>query len=215
MSLPDIKDIYLYRITHIDNISHIVGNGVTHRCSNRRNANYVGIGDVSLISYRSSKLVITKRGNEITLGDYMPFYFGVRMPMLYVIQNGFNQAQLIEPKNIVYVVVGLSSIVGSGEFEYYYSDGHATNKLSMVYGKEDIMDLPSNVDWMAIKAKYWCGDNVDVDVKRRREAEFLIKGDIGVEHIKGYICYNREAADKLIAWGVPENKIAIRPLAYF
>jgi len=45
---------YLYRITHIDNIPHIVSNGITLPDSPNSNANYKTIGDRSLINTRKN-----------------------------------------------------------------------------------------------------------------------------------------------------------------
>jgi hypothetical protein len=80
----------IYRMTHILNIPHILKYGITHKASSYANTHYVPIGDTSLINTRSSKQVQVTNGNilaegvVITLGDFIPFYFGVRMPMLYV-----------------------------------------------------------------------------------------------------------------------------------
>jgi hypothetical protein len=123
-------------MTHILNIPHIVVHGITHRTSSHANSHYVPIGDVSLISTRSSKEVQVSNGNVltvgeiITLGDFIPFYFGVRMPMLYVVQNGGNfVVQATLPENIVYLTCLLSDIARSG-YSYYFSDGHAMDLLT-------------------------------------------------------------------------------------
>jgi len=88
MNLADIK---VYRMTHIDNIQHVLQHGITHRNSPNQNPDFVTIGDVRLIYTRNNKTVSVDNGNflnliapTIILGDYIPFYFGVKMPMLYV-----------------------------------------------------------------------------------------------------------------------------------
>ena len=75
---------YIYRMTHIDNIPHILKYGITHRLSDNANANYKSIGDPTIIQKRSLKVVRTVEGEEFTPGDYIPFYFYVRMPMLTI-----------------------------------------------------------------------------------------------------------------------------------
>lgn len=82
-----LDNIYLYRMTHIGNIPHILSHGIVHSTSPKANPDYIAIGDKSLIDCRKSKTVEVA-GEKIVLGDYIPFYFGVRMPMLYVIQHG-------------------------------------------------------------------------------------------------------------------------------
>lgn len=215
MAMSNVEGINIYRITHVDNIAHILQNGITHRNSINCNPNYTEIGDVSLINYRKDRRAITNKGEEIVLGDYIPFYFAIRTPMLYVIQNGYNQAKLIHPQDIVYIVVGLSSIVKDESLSYLFSDGHASNNLSVIYDESDIVDMSQKLDWDAIKKKYWVGDDVDADLKRRKEAEFLIKGDIDIRHIKGFVCYCEATMDKLKLLGVPEEKIVVRENFYF
>ncbi len=40
------KPIYIYRMTHIDNIPHILKYGITHKNSKNANPHYKAIGDV-------------------------------------------------------------------------------------------------------------------------------------------------------------------------
>lgn len=88
----ELSQINVYRITHIENVKHILNYGITHKNSSNSNPNFKGIGDVSLIETRSMKQVNVDNGDifntieTIVLGDFTPFYFGVKMPMLYVIQ---------------------------------------------------------------------------------------------------------------------------------
>src|SRR5665647_913156 len=93
----DLAQIKVYRMTHIDNIPHILQHGITHKKSENSNPHFITIGDVSLIDTRSGKEVSVDNGDllnfgapSITLGDFIPFYFGIKMPMLYVMQHGGN-----------------------------------------------------------------------------------------------------------------------------
>lgn len=87
--MPDHKKIYLYRMTHVENIPHVLQYGITHSTSLNANRGFVPIGDSSLITTRSRFVL----NNGRRPGEYIPFYFGARMPMLYVIQNGYNMVQ--------------------------------------------------------------------------------------------------------------------------
>jgi len=84
--MADLSKTYLYRMTHIQNVPHILTNGITHRNSPNANSKFTSIGDPSLITTRDCFVL----DNGRLLGDYVPFYFGTRSPMLYVIQKGFN-----------------------------------------------------------------------------------------------------------------------------
>ena len=48
----ELNKIYLFRMTHIDNIPHILQYGITHSDSINANPDFVPIGDNSLINTR-------------------------------------------------------------------------------------------------------------------------------------------------------------------
>ncbi|MEO7048067.1 MAG: DUF4433 domain-containing protein, partial [Ferruginibacter sp.] len=142
------------------------------------------------------------------------FYFGIKMPMLYVIQHGGNFVNEATPaKNIVYLVCSLNKILNfrSG---YYFSDGHATDNFTTFYDESKIGELPEIIDWVSIKAPYWSG-NENLNIKRKKQAEFLVSGDLPPDFIIGFICYCEAAKSKLINMGIEENKIKIIPGAYY
>ena len=201
-------------MTHIENIPHILQYGIVHHSSPNKNPNFISIGDKSLIDFRSTKSVCV--GNKtIVLGDFIPFYFGVRMPMLYVIQHGGNFVEKArKAEEIVYVAVSLNEVV-ENNFLFYFSDGHATDGLTTFYDKKSITNLPSIIDWNAVTAQYWTGDGIETDLKRRKQAEFLVKEDIPANFIIGFACYNDSAKSKLISFGVNDSIIKIFPKAYY
>ena len=157
----ELEKIHIYRMTHIDNIPNTLQNGITHKNSPNSNPNYVPIGDVSLIDTRSSKRVSIDNGDlqnsnapSIILGDFIPFYFGTRMPMLYVIQNGGNFVKKATPaQNIIYLAYSITHIIKSVGV-YYFSDGHATDSFTSFYDKTRVNELPNILDWDSIKASF-------------------------------------------------------------
>lgn len=144
----ELAEIYLYRMIHIGNLVHVLRYGVTGKHSAVANPNFKTIGDLSLINTRNSKRVRIDNGDflaidapTILLGDFVPFYFGVKMPMLYVIQNGGNFVkEATPPQNIVYLACSLNSILQSG-FTYYFCDGHATDNLTSFYDSSKVQEL--------------------------------------------------------------------------
>ncbi len=208
-----LEQIYLYRMTHIDNIPHILQYGITHRNSPNANPNFKSIGDSSLINYRST-YTFTVKEQEHCLGDFIPFYFGVRMPMLYVIQHGGNLVpQATPPEDIVYIVIPLSNIIQDRALEYYFTNGHATDALTHIYDRQSINELPILLDWTAIRSVSWGGPD-NLDIKRAKQAEFLVKGDIPSQHIKGFVCYNDIAKHRLNSFGVT-HLIKVSPQSYY
>ena len=83
---PDI--IKIYRIVHIDNVEHLLKNGMYHRGHANADPNYINIGDSDLIAQRHDYPVgINPPGGA--LGEYVPFYFGPLSPMLLNIKTGY------------------------------------------------------------------------------------------------------------------------------
>lgn len=202
--------IYLSRITHIQNIPHILKYGITHYSSPQANLNFHPIGDPTLINTRKNLAI----PNGKRLGDFIPFYFSVRTPMLYVIQNGKNNVPITPAQDIVYCITSVQKILEAGN-SFVFSDGHA-----VAYGvtrfkeKSEISDIENFIDKKAIESRYW-KDEKDIDLKRRKEAEFLIEGDIPEEAILCYAVFNELAFQTLISFDIREKKIIIKPQFYF
>jgi len=216
-----LNEIKIYRLTHIGNISHILKYGITHKNSPSNNPEYIEIGDKSLIDTRSSKEIVADNGDPsklnippIVLGDFIPFYFGVKMPMLYVVQHGGNFVEKpVSPENIVYLACSLQLII-QAKIMFYFTDGHATDNLTTVYDSTKVIDLPNIIDWQAIRTSYW-GGNENLDIKRKKQAEFLVKVDLPPDFIIGFGCYSGKTKKELVSLGVEERKIKTIPDAYY
>ena len=196
-------------MTHIENIPHILQFGITHFQSPNANPAFVPIGDGSMISTRSKHVL----DNGRHLGDYIPFYFGTRTPMLYVIQYGYNLVAPTPAANIVYCVSSVQKIIELN-LDFIFTDGHAIDSFSAQYSQADVANIKNIVDIKAINAKYWKDEN-DLDLKRRKEAEFLVLGDIAFDAILGYLVFNQAAKEQMLAFGVAEENVHIEPTFYF
>lgn len=199
---------FAFRITHIDNIPHIVEYGITASHSPNRNEKYVNIGDSQIIGKRHDCLT-----NGINLSEYIPFYFGPRSPMLYVIQHGYNNVQPQEPANIIYCVIRLSDLIAD-EIDCIFCDGHALDGYSEFYDKSYLKDIDNIINYDDVYARYWITDE-DSDLKRRKEAELLIKTDLPPKYIRGFVVFNHEAKTKLLDLGIRDDKIVVNPQFYF
>ena len=151
--------------------------------------------------------------NGKVLGDYIPFYFGVRMPMLYVIQNGYNGLQAVAAEDIVYCVSTVKQIL-EHNLDFLFTDGHATDSFSNFYDSRDIADIENIIDWRAVRSIYWKNEN-DLDLKRRKEAEFLAASDVPVSAILGFAVYNEDSKSRLLEFGISETLIKIKREFYF
>jgi hypothetical protein len=219
--MTDLSKTYLFRMTHIENIPHILQYGITHQSSLNANPNFVSIGDSTIISTRNDFLLTNGR----KLGDYIPFYFGVRTPMLYVIQKGlkktpetfeeiFGDMRYPTPaENIVYCITTVKEIIEQ-HLDFIFTNGHAINSFTSQYSPDDIINLGNIIDRKALMKKYWQDEN-DLDLKRRKEAEFLVLGDIPIEGILGFVVYNQNAQTRMIGLGADATKVLIKSDYYF
>lgn len=199
---------YAFRITHIDNIPHIARYGLVKSDSVNRNENYVNIGDSQIIQIRSK---IPVKGYRIS--DYIPFYLGPRSPMLYVIQHGYNGVKRIEPEKIVYCIVRLDDIIAK-DIDCIFTDGHALSVLTNFYGKEHLPRISEIVKAEDVYSNFW-NSETDIDLKRRKEAELLVKTDLPPTFIRGYIVYNEAARLELLKFGISEDLILVSRNQYF
>lgn len=199
---------YAFRITHINNISHIAKCGIVKATSPLHDKNYQPIGDSQVINLRKGKVI-----NGYHIGDYIPFYFGPRSPMLYVIQHGYNGVQHVEPEKIVYCVIKLDDLIADG-IECLFTDGHALSFLTSFYTKDYLVNINSIVNYKDVYSSQWNLEG-DRDLKRRKEAELLIKDDLPAKYIKGYVVYNEKAKQTLIGKGIIGNLIEVKSNYYF
>lgn len=58
--------------------------------------------------------------------------------------------------------------------------------------------------------QYWNIEN-DLELKRRKEAELLVKDDLELQFVRGYVVYNDAAKQRLKRAGIAENRIVVKP----
>lgn len=100
------------------------------------------------------------------------------------------------------------------QLDFVFTNGHAVDRFSSQYTVADIHNFATILDRNAIIAKYWRDEN-DLDLKRRKEAEFLVLGDISNQAILGYITYNENAKNKVLKFGAEATLVHIKSEYYF
>ena len=97
----------------------------------------------------------------------------------------------------------------------FFSDGHALDSASSFYEKEQLKQLNDIVSYDDVYSKFWFNKDILDDRKRRKEAELLIKGDVPVQFIKGFVVFNQEAYNKMLSYGIPEEKLCLKKEFYY
>jgi ssDNA thymidine ADP-ribosyltransferase, DarT len=159
--------IFLYHITHFDNLQAIVqADGLV--AHNELNTAHIDIAHQSIQDRRNTTFVPYPPHG--VLHDYVPFYFCNRSPMLYAIHKNNIETYQGGQENIVYLVTDLTRVQQS-DIRFVFTDGHAIMMFSEFYSQVSDLD---KVDWQLMQAAYWFDTDEDPDRKRRRQAEFLL-----------------------------------------
>lgn len=184
----DINDLLVYRIIHVDNLGYILKHGIYYRNSARMDPNYINIGSSEIINRRNTVDVIT--GGVVN--DYVPFYFGMRSPMLFNIKTGYRVPKQPQ-EDIIYLcckVIDLAKLP-----VWCYSDGNASNLVTSFYTDLDDID---ELDWISIYAEKWNnGTDNDSDRMRKKAAEFLVKDHVPRHNICKIIVLNQDVRQRI------------------
>lgn len=195
----NIDELLVYRIIHVNNLAYILKNGIYYRNSDQMDPNYVNIGNTEIISRRDTVEVIT--GGMVN--DYVPFYFGMRSPMLLNIVTGYG-VPILPQADIIYICCTVGTLIKLPV--WCYTDGNAAVKVTTFY--TDINQI-NELDWVSIYAERWQnGTDNDSDRKRKKHAEFLVRGHVPKHNIcKIIVC--TEAARLRVEAIVAESELNI------
>ena len=156
-----------------------------------------------------------------TVGDYVPFYFCRRSPMLSAIHKrpdelGFKGGQ----EEIVYLVTTVGAVVdAAGEGRWAFSDRNA----AVAYGVRFSADLDqlrgdAFVRWPHVRNDQWGYRDAHPDCKRFKQAEFLVRDGVPWSAFVGLAVHNpdvRKRAKAILAAAGEETGVAVRRGWYY
>lgn len=203
---------YAFRITHIDNIPDVLVHGICRPNSPNANPCYIPIGEQPLIETRQTLPI---PGTDKTIGDFTPFYFGPRQPMLYSIQHGYSDTIRREAGEIVYCVVRLRALL-DGHYTGWFTDGHARAATTRFFPLEQIGEADQLVRYEDVFRQQW-GSDADPtgEWRRLKQAELLIAEDVAQHDVAGFVVGGKSARDRLISFGTAPERVVCRPDYYF
>lgn len=149
--------------------------------------------DCREIAYSELKLRRMRTRVEVapggTLGDYVPFYFAPCSPMLLAYIDGRVTGELEYQDEIIYLASN-AEYAGEQGLQFAFSDGHPVTEPKAFFN--NLADI-NEIDFSVMKGRYWFNTDDDPDRKRRRQAEFLVRGKFPWECIRGIGVQTEEA----------------------
>ena len=180
----------IFRITHRDNVTWILRNGLHCQSSGMVDPNFVSIGNPELIDRRKHRVVDIAPGG--TLADYVPFYFTPYTPMLYNIKTGYGDIRQRKNDEIVVLVSSLPALKQNA-VRYVFTDRHAYLKAATFY--DDPAQLATAVDYQLLQRRDFERDAERPEKMDRYQAEALAHNFVPVEAILGIGCYTSTIRD--------------------
>jgi hypothetical protein len=157
----------IYHFTDFANLEGIFESGAL-RC-HRVAPVAVDVGNQSIKDNRSRRAVDCRPGGMV--GDYVPFYYAPRSPMLFSIKCGNVDGVSPNQRRLVYLASSTEAVYAAG-LDCVITDGNAAVYITTF--SDDPAGLEMMIDWPLMRATIWRNTDEDPDRRRRRMAEFLI-----------------------------------------
>jgi hypothetical protein len=149
------------------------------------------------------------------VGNYVPFYFAPRSPMLFRLQKEHTEGRGDGQRALIYVVTTTERLVAAG-LECVFSDGNAAHHLSTF--SADLSEMGERVDWELMEAMIWANTPEDGDRVRRRQAEFLVHGAVPLALVEELVVIDdsvRSRVQELLDQAGSTLPVVVRPHWYF
>jgi len=201
----------IYHFTHGRNLEAIAVAGELRASATAETA--VDIADAKIKDSRKNRAVGCGPGG--TVGDYVPFYFAPRSPMLFRIQQGGVEGVEPSPAGLVYFATTTERL-DAAAVAWVFTDGNAAAAVTQFFDAPAL--LANKVDWPLMAATYWNNTTEDGDRVRRRGAECLVHQALPLDAIDEIGVYNdaaRMRAGEILAAAGIDLPVAVRPNWYF
>jgi hypothetical protein len=156
--------------THVRNLPGVVEHGLLSDSSARkRDLIEADVGDAGIKARRRLRPVSCAPGGNV--GDYAPFYYAPRSPMMSAISHKRVSTWSDGCEEFVYLVTTVETLV-EAECTLVFSDRNASMRIAEFTSELEVMDGFTN--WPLMKETYW-GDTPDEpNRKESRQAECLV-----------------------------------------
>src|SRR5262249_40429592 len=146
------RDRWILHFTHIDNLPMIVKCGrLVSDTVAQQGLMQAEVGDLDIKEARRRRVIPTDPGG--TVGDYVPFYFAPRSPMMYRIacdhRDGIGGRYPDGDRPLVYLAATVGAVIDAG-LTWVATDGNAATATTEF--SSDLDRLDDMIDWPLMKA---------------------------------------------------------------
>jgi hypothetical protein len=170
-----------HHMTHIDNLSSILGSGELRSYNLMRGTDYRNLANDDVQAGRAA-IVIPATGKP--LHDYVPLYLGFKTPM--VATNQMHNADIVFLRFSLDILSAPGSVICDGNARSNVSRFHLFNGP----------DTFGNLDIQAIRSVKYGRDS---ELKRKKQAEVLIADKLPISNLLDVICYDENARTRVLS----------------
>jgi hypothetical protein len=199
--------VWIYHITDLANLPGILAAGGLQSDKAMGAIAHSEIGYSHIKVRRLTEIRIPCCANAF-VGEFVPFYYCPRSPMLYTINKG-NTGRPTGCQSTIVHLVSRTEVGMSLGRPWAISDGNAGAFHTTFMAAPEALDT---LDWAAIETNHWSGK------VHQKHSEFLVKDFFPWEGFDGIGCLNGHAEaelKKLLSGAKHVPQIAVRPDWYY
>ncbi len=203
----------VYHFTHVRNLSSIAQDGLFADVGSRAGRTVVEVGEPSIKEGRRQRIVPVGQGGVV--GEYVPFYFAARSPMMYKIHRGGVPSYPGGCDDLIYLVSSVERLHSAG-CSLVFTDRNAATSIAEFTDDENQLD--ELIDWPLMNARIWRDVPAQPDRKERRMAECLAYRHVPWSAFVGVATRTEGCADgarEALATLGDSTPVVVRPGWYF
>lgn len=216
--VPAAADCWIYHFTHVDNLSAVLAAAcLSCDAVARQGMTRTEVGATDIKESRRRRAIPIAPGGHV--GDYVPFYFAPRSPMMYRIACDHRDSVPDRYRGgdmpLAYLVTTVGAVVSAG-LTWVATDGNAATATTEF--TSDLKVMAELIDWPLMKAERWNNTAEDPDRQRRRQAEFLVHHELPLTLIHWVGVQSdryRSQVGKLLVDHALGQRIIVRPGWYY
>lgn len=196
------SDTWIYHITGIANLASIARTGLQSDLAIGSIPHQV-IGYSHIKARRMTEYRVPCCPGNPFVGNFVPFYYCPRSPMLFTINKGNTGLKPGCQRDIVHLATTIGDVIAHRP-DWAISDGNAGAEHTSFASNEEALE---KLDWEAIRSNSWTGKT------HQKSAEFLVRDAVPWTAIRGIGCIDDaakkrvEQALKPVTKHLPEVKI--------